>query len=82
MFVYLGTANAQDKCLWITQADFIIPFAPDSLSLIQESIQLNETNAKAYPFSYLLASNRLHVLGEPPRLRILISFAINLRHSI
>jgi len=65
MFAYLSTANAQEKCLWITQADFIVPFTPDSLSLIQESIQLNDTNGKAYPFSYLLASNRLQVFGEP-----------------
>lgn len=64
MFAYLGTVHAQEKCLWFKKAEIIIPFTPDSLSLIEESILIKDKEGEVFPYTYSLASNTLQVMGE------------------
>lgn len=68
LFSFFATAKAQEKCRWVKSSDFVTPVLIDSLSILEESIRIQDKNGKSYSFEYDLNSNRLQILFESENL--------------
>lgn len=53
------TAQAQEKCRWVSPDQFATPAELDSLSVIQESIRITDKLGKNYDFRYVLSQRTL-----------------------
>lgn len=60
-----GTLQAQEKCRWFSVDYFENPVELDSLSAIQESIRVSDSQGKTYPFTYNFSSRTLQVTIDP-----------------
>ncbi len=68
LFGFLATAKAQEKCRWVNPSDFLTPVLVDSLSILEESIRVQDKSGKLYPIEYDLNSNRLQILFDSENL--------------
>lgn len=59
----VASAQAQEKCLWVKTSDFLQPKTIDSLSVLEESIQIQDSDGNAFAFQYELNSNTLQILS-------------------
>ncbi|MBB6328811.1 hypothetical protein FHS59_004470 [Algoriphagus iocasae] len=62
---FFASAQAQEKCLWVKSTDFTQPKLIDSLSVLEESIRVSDSQGNSFPFQYDLNTNQLQIIfGE------------------
>lgn len=59
LLLWIGTADAQQKCRWIPSEELKSALVLDSLSVVEESITVEDRQGRSYPFIYQLGGNEL-----------------------